>query len=249
MESTIKRCERQYAIAFESIHVFTRDCLQSLGRKRREREHEGRVLIASQRNESISQDVEELGRVANKESLTSADRQRYLELLETVYRRLPTSPLEFEDSMVVAPEREGRMLAGRLGWLPVGRNVHPDAKRMWWEGGLLVGLSALPELACERFSRVAIVDGAIASGATIMALISEVVTKGGSVEVFSVHAAPEGVRSVMSLADGAGIGVRIVVGHVSGRLDAKYYAVNEAAQKSYVVGDLGDTIGPLDTIQ
>lgn len=206
------------------------------------------VVEAAQSDRSIRADIDVLTEVANASSLTESDRQEYRAALERVYRKLPDPPTqltELPDTLCIAPQREGRLLAESMGWLPSRRSLHPDAKRIWYEGGLVVGLSALPPV--RPYARAVIIDGAIASGATIIALMEQVRHSVSTFHVFSVHAAREGLWALHRYAQLTNVEVHLTVGFTTPGLNKKYYAIDERAPARAVVGDLGDTIcGPGD---
>jgi putative hydrolases of HD superfamily len=125
---------------------------------------------------------------------------------------------------------------------PAGRHLIPSAKRMAYEGGLLVGLD-FDEVTPGRYRRCVIVDGAIASGVTLMALIHRLQPSIREFHVFSAHATQSSLRALARFGAWIGVEIDIVVGHVSGRLNEKYYAVEDDGR--LVVGDLGDMISPV----
>jgi uracil phosphoribosyltransferase len=85
-----------------------------------------------------------------------------------------------------------------------------------------------------------IVDGAIASGSTVMAIIDRLQRIAPEFHIFSVHATYEGVWAISSLAASCGVKVAITVGHATAGLNDHFYAVDSTGRQQ--VGDLGDTI-------
>jgi len=194
------------------------------------------VMVASESDPAILPAFDRLARIANRQQPSLEERAEYFETLQSVYRRLEGAmPLDGE-RLLVAPEREGRILAEVLGWLRPGRDLAPHAKRIPYEHGLLVGVSPCGAPPAER---LVIVDGAIASGATIIALLDLLASSEVPIDIFSVHAAREGVRAILRCARDAGWSVRIHAGHVTEGLSGKFYAI---APGGLAVGDLGDMI-------
>ena len=129
-------------------------------------------------------------------------------------------------------------MAEALSWLPETHSVRIDAKRMKAGTNLLVGIRGHSiEVA---YGEAAIVDGAIASGATLMAVMSTLRMK--KVRIYSAHATAEGLYNLAAFASRNGIDLEINVGIVSGTLSRDYYATENG---QVVVGDLGDMIAPL----
>lgn len=196
------------------------------------------VHTGTQYDPALLASFDVLTRIANLSEPSVADRAKYLEVLQHVYRSVDASLPPEKNRLVVAPEREGRMLAGILGWLHP-YDLAPHAKRIPYEHGLLVGISDC-NLA-RNVRQLVIVDGAIASGATIMALLALLAAPGMPVEIFSVHAAREGLRAILRTAAATGLSVRVHAGHVTDGLSQKFYAVAPDG-RGLAVGDLGDMI-------
>jgi SAM-dependent methyltransferase len=230
----------RFHIDFETLTYFPERLLHDVHREDvDEAELMRRVIIASQRDPEVLQAFEVLSRVANLPAPSLADRADYFAALTSVYSRLPDQPVPGAEQLIVAPEREGRILADSLGWLRRGRHQAPHAKRIPYAHGLLVGIGGLQPVA--NVERIVVVDGAIASGATIVALLDLLARPGMAVDVYSVHAAREGLRAVVRYGARAGLSIRVHVGHVTDGLSPKFYAV-DAEHGGLVVGDLGDTI-------
>jgi putative hydrolase of HD superfamily len=204
-----------------------------------------RVLVASSADSAVRHAMGALGYIANQPEPSDEERRSYFAMLQAIYRRLPRLPHELvarEDTLCVGPQREGRILASVLDCLPAGRHLTPSAKRMAYEGGLLVGLDS-GEVAPGRYQRCVIIDGAIASGVTLMALMHRLRPSIREFHVFSAHATRSSLRALARFGAWIGVDIEIVVGHVSGRLNEKYYAVEDDGR--LVVGDLGDMISPV----
>jgi hypothetical protein len=90
----------------------------------------GHVTIASDTDNAISGQIEVLGNIVNSDPITLAHRQQYRSILEDIYRKLPSGPdmLPKENTLYVAPEREGRILAEAMGWLPTGQSHAPTCQ-------------------------------------------------------------------------------------------------------------------------
>ncbi len=238
--------EQRFGIVFSRLVLFDADLLRALHAAWEERAVPGAgVTVVSATDPSVLGRIQVLTEVANTATIGSDDRQRYHDTLTEVYKALPETPsrdLRDPSVLYVAPEREGRILAEGLGWLPAGHSLHPHAKRIDYRQGMLVGLS---EIICEHsYSRAVVIDGAIASEATLIALMESLLPAVTTFAVYSVHAAPEGIAAIMRYGSLAGIAVRLIVGHSSGMLNRKFYAVDPRRPACVIVGDLGDTIAP-----
>lgn len=238
MRMAAESFQSRYGIAFETLTYFPKQVLAALHAKGTADDVRTAVVIASESDPEILTEIMSLTRVANESDPTLADRAAYFASLQNVYRRLQPS-MAGDDLLVVAPEREGRILAERLGWLRPHRDLAPHAKRIPYEHGLLVGISECEPLRMAR--RLAFVDGAIASGATMIALLELLGSPDTPVDIYSVHAATEGLRAIAHFADASGLTVRMHVGHATEGLSPKYYAISRPSGR-LIVGDLGDMI-------
>jgi hypothetical protein len=163
-----------------------------------------------------------------------------------MYSQLPMRPdLMCADgrTFCVGVEREGGILAERMGWLPPGRSLRIHAKRIGHEGGLIVGLSGCPSLA--EYNCCVIIDGAIASGATMIAVMEQLRSFVSTFRIFTVHASIEGLRGLVRYAAEAGIDLVVVAAHATEGMNAKFYAIDPNDPGRVMVGDLGDTISDL----
>lgn len=245
MALAAKNMEERFDIRFETLAVFSRETLQSLHAPTSDGQLHPGIRIASTEHPEVVQWTAELGQIVNRPRLTVRDRTRYLDLLLEIYGRLDADVQLIRDpaTLVVGIEREGRILAEKLGWLkPVG-NLHPHAKRVHFEEGLVVGLGAVGQP--SDFRRCAIVDGAIASGATQITMLEHLRHHVTAFDIFSAHATLEGLRAIGRYAAGVGLDLRLTVGHATPGLNDHYYAVDADDHARVAVGDLGDTISPV----
>jgi hypothetical protein len=201
------------------------------------------VTIASAKDPSILNDIRTLTEVANRADTRMEERRDYCDALLRIYRKFELGPQRFMTSpgvVYVGIEREGRLLADSLGCLPRERGLHPHAKRIPFEGGILVGLSDVT--LGGAYEECVIIDGAIASGATIIAVMEKLRSKVSYFHVFSAHATLEGLRAISQYAASSRIKVVVVAGHASEGLNDHYYATLPEDSLKLIVGDLGDTI-------
>jgi hypothetical protein len=240
--------ENRFAVQFTRYAVFPKEFLTRL--------HETstglsagdiQVRIASRENRSLLNHFDVFLSVANSDSPTLEDRSQYLRSLDAVYGALLPGPaIHINDPSVlfVAPEREGRILAQRAGWLPPGHALHPDIKRIPFEGGLIVGLNDLT--VNQPFRRAELIDGAIASGATLMAMMEALRPWVQVFDIYSIHATFEAINGLVAFARIRNLELALQVGHATAGLNQKFYAVTaDSNGKRVVVGDLGDTISDL----
>ena len=205
------------------------------------------VTVASTNDPSVLADIGVLTEVANAPDISVADRRRYYAALRAIYAKLPCSlsqDREDPNSLFVGIEREGRILAESLNCLPEGHSIRPHAKRIGFDDGLLVGFLGIPPLA--TFGRCVVIDGAIASGSTLIALMEHLRAMVHSFHICSAHATRQGLRAITRYANATALDVRVTVGHVTNGLNNHYYAVLEQDPRRVVVGDLGDTISELE---
>lgn len=239
--------EQRFGGVFDSLHYFPRAFLEGLHAAPTDgRRLVGDVEISSDHDPGIAAEIDALGRVANAAEVQLAERSSFFEGLKRVYARLSRRPDEGcadPGTLCIGIQREGAKLARALHWLPEGRSLTPNAKRIPFEGGLVVGVSQLPVL--RRYDCCVIVDGAIASGATIMSVIQELCSVVPEFQIYSVHASFEGLRAIARFGERCGVQVRITVGHATAGMNDHYYAVDPADPRRLVVGDLGDTISEL----
>jgi hypothetical protein len=241
--------EHKFHVRFANLAHFPKTLMEKLHKPDDGTEEVGGdVAIASREDPTVLSELQTLERVANARDPSRDDRLQYFTALKAVYQKLPRGPQEYvhlPDTLCVGIAREGRILAEAMDWLPPDRALRPDMKRIPYQGGLIVGLSELPEL--QRFGRVIIIDGAIASGATTITLIEKLRTYLDNFYIYSIHSPYEGLRGITRYCRAAGVKVAITVGHATVGLNKKYYATDPQDPDKLVVGDLGDTISDLQT--
>ncbi len=247
MERDVKRYESRFDLRFENFAYFRRGGLRWLHAADAELDAriESRVLDRPP-FPTVASDIDVLTRVANSTEIANHERLEYVRALTSIYRKLPSNPqLHRQDGSVlfVGVEREGRILAEALGCLPEGHSLRPHAKRIPHNKGLLVGVRGLrPE---RLYESCTIIDGAIASGATLITMMMELAENTRSFHIFSAHATWEGVRGLVRFAGASDLSIRITVGHLTAGIDSHFYAVLSDDTSKLVVGDLGDTIWPV----
>lgn len=231
--------EQRFGICFDTFVFFGADLLADL---HTEGPLPPETVQVSAADEQMAASMETITQVANLPQQTDRDRTRYLQALEDIYDRLAASPVDAAQAadLVIAPQREGYILAERLGCLPAKASWVPQAKRIAVRGGLMVGFDIHP--AQPVAGRVAVIDGVIASGATLMAALQLAVAPGAGVEVFTCHSTAAGALGLARYATRLGQQLTLHVGHVSGRLNDRFYAVDPADPGRLVLGDVGDTI-------
>ncbi|MEH0981849.1 hypothetical protein [Micromonospora sp. CPCC 205556] len=203
----------------------------------------GTVVQASDTDPAVADHVDSLTRVANLATQSADDQARYLHTLEEIYGRLAVSPVVAcrGADLVIAPQREGRILAERLGCLPGAASAWaPQAKRIAVRGGLLVGFDSRPPATVN--GRVAVIDGVVASGVTLMAALHLAAAPGARVDIFTSHSTAAGALALARYADRLRHATTVHVGHVSGVLNDRFYAVDPGDPARLVLGDVGDTI-------
>ena len=150
-----------------------------------------------------------------------------------------------DDALCVGIRRAGHFLGETLGWLPEGRSICPHAKRIPYEKGLLVGLSQLQT--SRRWNCLFLVEGAIATGATIISVVQQLRMQVESVAVCAVHAPLEGIEAIVRYCDTLKLPVSVSLAHATTGMNSKYYAVDPNDPCSVVIGDTGDLmLGAVD---
>jgi len=242
MRSAVARYERRFRTRFATLTWFSEAELARLHDMPPDEDLPPSVSAPSQEDAAVRGAMRTIGEVANTESKTPGQRRDFLSALRGLYGALPAWPQDLaseDDVLCVGPEREGRQLGEQLGCLPADRRLTPHAKRIPLDGGLLVGLS---EIDVEGYERCLIVDGVVATGATLMAVMDCLLPDVSSFSVFTAQSTPAGLWAVSRYGEMAGVEVNVAVGAIGGRLNEKYYAVDPADANSLVVGDIGDTI-------
>jgi hypothetical protein len=242
-----KKYEERFHIEFASLTYFSRSLLDEL--------HQpangltlapSRVTIASHADKTILEDIEILSQIANHTQPTIPMRKSYFSALKSIYSKLPARPDEDsrdEHTLCVGIEREGRILAESMHWLPPSHSLNPHAKRIPYEDGLVIGLNEFPLL--PPYTSCIIIDGAIASGTTIISVIEKLRSVTSCFYIYSVHSTYEGIRAITRYCLSARLKLKITVGHATSGISNKFYAVDPTSTKRLVVGDLGDTISDL----
>jgi len=242
-----EKYESRFSTSFDSLTFFSEGLLAALHNTSGDiSDVPSNVVIASLSDHSILDQMRVLSTIANVGEPSTDQRAQYFATLKSIYRKLPTRPdvaTQDEQTLFIGIEREGRILAESLGWLPTTHSFHPDAKRIPFEQGLLVGLSRVPDL--RNYETAYIIDGAIASGATIISVVEKIRRHTSSVNIFSVHSPYEGLHSLTRYARSERLDLRITVGHATAGINKKFYATDPADPARLVVGDLGDTISGL----
>lgn len=239
MQRAAAAFEQRFAVAFDTLTYLPAEWLAAIHARGGDEDALMARVHVRPDGDDVRHDAAILARVANERRPSHEARATYRDALLRMYGAIGAGIDADGDHFVVAPEREGRMLAERLGWIRAGRDATPHAKRIPYEHGLLIGVSAtgiVPDT-----GRLVIVDGAIASGGTIIAILQQFARPGVPVSILSVHAAREGLRAILRHAQEQSLDVRIDAGFVTEGLSPKFYAV-DAASGALVVGDLGDTI-------
>ena len=234
MQVAAEQFEETFHVRFDALTYLDYPTLTALHRE--DPALDSAVVLAADVNAERSL----LTKVANKVALTKAERLQYFAALVSIYQKLPRTPvgeLENRDVLFLGIEREGRMLAEKLQWLPPHHSGSLHAKRVPLNSGLLIGTAPIDPSPRTAFRDAVIIDGAIASGATIIAVLKKHAFK--TVQVYSAHASNQGVRALFRYAQQEGIDITVTVGFMTDGLNRLFYAVDRGLK---VVGDLGDTI-------
>jgi hypothetical protein len=238
LNPTVERYEQTFGVGFELVAHFDADLLHDL---HVDGPGPARLQVASSNDTRALACIERITDIANR-SQTDDDRREYLRMLEDIYATFLTDPAAAagEADLVISPRREGLLLADRIGCTPNPRVWAPHQKRMGIDDGMLVGIDGAPDHAVG--GRIVAIDGAIASGVTLMAALQLAARPGATVEVFSCHGTAAGIAAVDRYADRLGVTASFHVGHISGQLNDHYYAVDPPDSGRVVLGDIGDTI-------
>ena len=250
MRSSVSKYQSRFNIEFETLTYFSQQALAELHEAGRSATTPPTTAtIASFTDPSILEQVSVLTRVANSAAPTSAQRKVYLSALQKIYKMLPVQPRSITagsgPTLCVAPEREGRILAEGMGWCKGTENVFPQAKRILFDGGIVVGLSGMPK--SGSWLECVIIDGAIASGSTIMAIMGELRETTSCFHIFSVHSTYGGLWALHQCAESLQVELRVIVGHSTLGMNSKFYALDPSDKSRLAVGDLGDMISELDS--
>lgn len=246
MNEAVLAMENLFHVQFDTLAYFPREALNRLHGVAGNGELHPGMCIASKQDLRLLPLVEDLTRLVNQPALRTVDRERYLADLLKIYQYMgfdPKKELNTPGTLVIGIEREGRILAERMGCLYPGRSLRPQAKRIHFDGGLVVGLGAIGKPA--GFSRCVIIDGAIASGTTQITLMEHLRDLVSHFTIYSAHATIEGLRAIGRYARSFNIDFSLTVGHATPGLNDHFYAVTAGDPARLVVGDLGDTISPI----
>ena len=249
MWDAARKYEKRFSVKFDTLTHFSKALLKELHRTTNLPDSFfGSIRIVSEDDRQIRDLIDNLTDIANPPGQSVELRKKYFRILKEIYSRFPRTPHDVvrlsEDVLCIGVQREGRILADAMGWFVSNQRFTPDMKRVPFRDGLLVGLSEIPEYR-RPFAGVVIVDGAIASGATVITLIERLRAKCDSFHVFSVHSGYEGLRAITRYCDSVGVDISITVGHATHGINQKFYAVVAGDDDKVVVGDLGDTISDL----
>jgi adenine/guanine phosphoribosyltransferase-like PRPP-binding protein len=239
----VKDYEEQFSTQFARVVIFDIETLHELHRPGTLSSTV--VHEASATDRQVTATMDDLTDIANTASQADGDRRRYLESLQHLLTGLGRTPLGSSDeaTTVIAPRREGAILAERLGFLDQRPSWTPQAKRIHLGDGLAVGLDE--HLPTDAKQHIVLIDGVVASGATILAILSLIAAPGATVEVLTCHGTREGILALTRYAELLQIRLTIRVGHVSGVLNDHFYAVDPQDPQRLILGDIGDTIGPI----
>jgi hypothetical protein len=245
LDRTAAALEAQFGICFETLAVFSGDTLRYLHAPGADIASEPRINIVAEHQPIITRLVDHLTDLANAPLLNHHDRLAYLETLLAIYSRLglDAGSTSAETTLAIGIEREGRILAEKLECLPSSRSLRPQAKRVHYRDGLAVGITGIGEP--EGFRNAVIIDGAIASGATLITLLEHLRQFIPHFSIYSAHATTEGLSAILRYAHSVALDVEVIVGHATTGLNDHYYAVLAEDPARVVVGDLGDTISPV----
>lgn len=245
MLAAAEKYQLRFGTKFAAFAHFSRDLLMNL------QAHSGAglppgVRVGSAGDPSIVRDMAEISMIANLAHRTAQQRSAYRDALVRIYRKLPVNAAELAADprlLCVGPDREGRQLAEVLGCLPGERAFTPCVKRIPFRGGILVGTSEPP--ATGGHDGALIIDGMVASGATVMALLTQMRGTIARATLLTAHSTVAGVWALHRYAALLGLEFDLVVGHVSGELGRGFHANDEKVPGKLVLGDIGDTISGL----
>ncbi len=249
MWEAAREYEQRHGVTFKSLTQFSKPLLNEIHSASESPDSDlENVTVVSDSDQTVLADIETLSLIANSDELTPKESKEYFQTLISIYKKLPRTPFDAvvdkQSAVCVGIKREGYQLCQEMNWFVSDHKLAPDMKRIPYRDGLLVGMTHLPQIPfCET---VVIVDGAIASGATIITLIERLRTSERSPEIhiFAVHGGYEGIRAITRFCKSTGIRVSLTIGHATHGISKKFYAVD--ANNRVVVGDMGDTINAGD---
>lgn len=254
-KNDVEEYEVRYKLQFDRFAAFSQERFNQLHNFQGVASDYEEIILSetSKLKTEVMDHFKILTEVANLDENTKGERIRYRKALLEIYGMMmtsnndPRSLISDDQTLLVAPEREGAILARKMKWTPDGRSFFPDAKRIADGDGVLVGLRGLA-LEGREFQRAVLVDGAIASGATLLAIMKSLRGTIGEFHIYCIHSTREALNAIKAYSARHGLRIRVVAGHVTSGMN-RYYAVqyDEATGRNlFVVGDLGDTIADLD---
>jgi hypothetical protein len=244
MRAAAEPVRTRFGTSFASLTYFDTDLLGALHSHGGDDLPPG-ITVASGKDPSIIAELDVITTVANLPEQSRSQRVAYLDALLGIYRRLPVdlTALASGDVLCVGPLREGRQIALALDCLPDDRSLTPSAKRIAYQEGILVGMSEIP--AATPYRSCLVIDGVVASGATVMALLQVLPSTVEQITLVTAQSTAAGVWALYRYAALLGKRLDLIVGHVSGVLDGHFYAVDPDDRERLVLGDIGDTISML----
>lgn len=237
--------EQRFGAVFETLTWFPSPVLEKMHASPNGKFIPPDVVVASATKPHILEHVRTLTSVANLATPDREDRLAYREAVESILLALPGGPDAFkhvDNALFVAPRREGALIASRLGFMEGEHGFMPDAKRVPFDSGLLVALSKIPEY--RRFSKCILIDGAIATGTTLVSLMERLAPRVDAFRVYAAHSTVAGLWALQNYAAAAQLDFSCVVGDASGKLNGKFYAEHPNTHM-LVLGDVGDIIVPI----
>jgi hypothetical protein len=242
LRASVEACAERFNTEFTTVYEFSRIVLEEA--TSRARQSFDNVHLPSKPWSTIDLNIATISRLANSSTgLSLEDRNAYLAAILQIYSFLDVKTAASNAALIIAPKREGTIIAQRLGLMNgPAQLLTPEAKRIHCHDGLLVGLQCP---AIVRHGNCVVVDGAIASGATISALMHHLHSQVDAFFVYCAHATAQGLALLVQAGEKLGKPIEIHAGMVSGTLDEHFYARNDNSQNSpLVLGDIGDTIAP-----
>jgi hypothetical protein len=234
--------ERRFGVSFQIFANFDHRWLKQIYSSDSENRIHDAVSQGVLHLKGDASQLNKLETIANRTSLTQRERQEYL---ATFLSLLSDMPFEASSAnlLAVAPAREGMLLAQNLGW-SAGNLFSPHIKRITRYPDLAIGVEHLPR-ALSSAQRCRIIDGAIASGATVLTIMEIYSNVVEAFDIFTVHCTPDAMSALLNYARLLRKNITIYAAFVSGRLNDHFYAVSDNNPYSLLVGDVGDIISPL----
>jgi len=238
----VKPYESKFGLRFSRFYVFSKSLFTEIHSPCAQAGEKSRLVVASDYDRKLLEIFSVLTEIANSITITPEMQKIYFDALVAIYHRLPRKPNNGPGVLTISPEREGKVLAQRMGWF-AGSALDPNLKRIPYKSGLVVGINGLDIQ--QSFEECCIIDGAIASGATLITIMHSLKDFVRSFHIYSVHAAVQGLNALFHTANYLNVDLSITVGHTTDGLNYKYYATVKEQSNLVQVGDLGDIIAPL----